>query len=355
MGFSRWVGGCLGLFAIVLRFFAAQSPQLTEKWYSATLYPIIRGLLDHTLVLLPFPAIYLLLVGLLFLGYRFIKNLKQLTSNERKLLFFPRVLINFFGWVIFLFLMLWGFNYYRIPLYQHLNLNPEPLSLSLLVEEIETTQKELVSIRSALQTDTTALPDAPAFSLQISQVRDEMKGFLKEWNHSWRGNPVVKQFQPEGTLRKLGIFGIYFPFTGEGYLDPSLHPLEKSFTMSHELAHGFGITNEGEANFMAWLICSESDQPFIRYSATLKLFRYQLNDLYRMDEEGYALFVTNIPEIIKRDIKEIQVSNSAIRPYSIELSRKSNDLYLKTQGVKEGVKSYAQLPMLVHAWKAKEE
>ena len=204
-----------------------------------------------------------------------------------------------------------------------------------------------------MQADTFSLPNAPSFSFQISHVRSDMKAFLKEWNHSWKGSPVVKQFRPEGTLRKLGIFGIYFPFTGEGYLDPSLHPLEKSFTMAHELAHGFGITNEGEANFMAWLICSESEQSFIRYAATLKLFRYQLNDLYRMDEEGYLLLVKNIPEIIKRDIREIQESNKAIRPYSVELSRKSNDLYLKTQGVKEGVKSYAQLPMLVHAWKAK--
>lgn len=355
MGFSRWAGGCLGLFAILLRVLAAQSPQLTEKWYSATLYPIVRGLLDHTLVLLPFPAFYLLLLFLLFLGYRLFRSLKQFTSRKQKLLFFPRVLINFSGWVIFLFLMLWGLNYYRVPLYQHLNLNPEPLPLALLVEEMEATQKSLVSLRKGLQADTTALPDAPEFSFQNSLVRDEMKGFLKKWNHSWKGAPVVKQFHPNGSLRKLGIFGIYFPFTGEAYLDPSLHPLEKSFTMAHELAHGFGITNEGEANFMAWLICSKSKQPFIRYSATMKLFRYQLNDLYRMDEGDYSHFVANIPELIKRDIREIQASNNAIKPYSIELSRKSNDLYLKSQGVKEGVKSYAQLPMLVHAWKAKKD
>jgi hypothetical protein len=33
------------------------------------------------------------------------------------------------------------------------------------------------------------------------------------------------------------------------------------------------------------------------------------------------------------------------------LSRKSNDIFLKTQGVKAGVMSYQQLPMLAYAWR----
>ena len=249
-------------------------------------------------------------------------------------MFFPRVLINFFGWIIFLFLILWGYNYYRIPLYQHLSLNPEPLPIELLLEEMEATQESLLSIRRGLQADSSAIAKVPRFSLQNSLIRQEMKDLLN-------------------SLRKLGIFGIYFPFTGEAYLDPSLHPLEKSFTMAHELAHGFGITNEGEANFMAWLVCSESKHPYIQYAATMKLFRYQLNGLYKVNEDNYSNFVGKIPKAIKRDIREIQTSNSAIKPFSLELSRRSNDLYLKSQGVREGVNSYAQLPMLAHAWKTK--
>jgi hypothetical protein len=33
------------------------------------------------------------------------------------------------------------------------------------------------------------------------------------------------------------------------------------------------------------------------------------------------------------------------------MSRKSNDLFLKSQGVKAGIKSYQQLPMLASAWR----
>jgi|TARA_R110002096_G_scaffold193378_2_gene375049 hypothetical protein len=353
MGFSRWVGGYLGLLAIVLRFLAELNPHLTEKWYSITIYPLVRAVLDYSFILLPFPAFYLILLLLLYMGYRSIQSYGKIKIRRKKLMFFPRVLINFFGWIIFLFLILWGYNYYRIPLYQHLSLNPEPLPIELLLEEMEATQESLLSIRRGLQADSSAIAKVPGFSLQNSLIRQEMKDLLNSWGHSWRGKPLVKQFYPVGSLRKLGIFGIYFPFTGEAYLDPSLHPLEKSFTMAHELAHGFGITNEGEANFMAWLVCSESKHPYIQYAATMKLFRYQLNGLYKVNEDNYSNFVGKIPKAIKRDIREIQTSNSAIKPFSLELSRRSNDLYLKSQGVREGVNSYAQLPMLAHAWKTK--
>ncbi|WP_339905769.1 DUF3810 family protein, partial [uncultured Cyclobacterium sp.] len=95
---------------------------------------------------------------------------------------------------------------------------------------------------------------------------------------------------------------------------------------------------------------SNSSLPFFQYAAAMKLFRYQLNDLYRMDKERYKEFLAQIPESIKKDIRGIQASNRKIVPFSSDFSRKSNDLYLKSQGVKAGVKSYAQLPMLVYSW-----
>ncbi|MDO6438740.1 DUF3810 domain-containing protein [Cyclobacterium sp. 1_MG-2023] len=354
MRIGKWTGVYLGIIALLFRYFAASSPFHTEKWYTTGLYPLVRAFLDHTLLLLPFPALYLLIILLIYLGYRFVRKLFKLESRKQGFFLFSRIILNFLGLVIFSFLFFWGYNYYRVPLYQKLELSPSPLSTGLLITEMESTQQSLQILRDKVQSDSTNWADTPDFSTQASMIRDEMKSVLREWEHGGKGSPVVKQFYPEGTLRRLGIFGIYFPFTGEAYLDPSLHPLEKGFTMAHELAHGFGITDEGEANFMAWLVCSQSSKAFFQYAATMKLFRYQLNDLYRMDSERYKEFLVHIPEPIKNDIREIQESNRAIVPFASELSRRSNDLYLKSQGVKAGVRSYAQLPMLVYAWKGKQ-
>ncbi|WP_339903516.1 DUF3810 family protein, partial [uncultured Cyclobacterium sp.] len=251
MKIGKWTGVYLGIIALLFRYLAASSPFLTEKWYTTGLYPLVRALLDHTLLLLPFPALYLLFILLIYLGYRFVRKLFKRESRKQGLFLLPRVILNFLGLLIFSFLTLWAYNYYRVPLYQKLKLSPSPLSIGLLIEEMETTQQSLQSLRDKVQPDSKKWADIPDFTIQSALIRDEMKSMLREWEHGGKGSPVVKQFYPEGTLRRLGIFGIYFPFTGEAYLDPSLHPLEKSFTMAHELAHGFGITDEGEANFMA--------------------------------------------------------------------------------------------------------
>ncbi|MFO7825167.1 MAG: DUF3810 domain-containing protein [Cyclobacterium sp.] len=354
MFLSRWIGGILGLFALLLRLISQISPAFTEIWYAKGLYPAIRGMLDYSFTLIPLPTFYLLFIGLFWLGWVFVTRLvRDFKGFKLRLNYCFRGLINFAGWLVFLFLFLWGFNYYRIPLFQQLSLRPEPLHLELLLTEMEATQDGLFNLRRHLQEDSDALVDLWDFSDHRELLREEMKVILSEMDYSWRGKPTVKQFYPAGIMRRMGIFGIYFPFAGEGYLDPSLHPLEKTFTLAHELAHGFGITDEGEANFLAWLVCSESRNPYLNYAGELKLFRYQLNDLHKMDRDAYHQLVEKIPLPIRSDIVEIQKSNLEIRPYFLELSRKSNDLYLKSQGVKAGVMSYAHLPMLAYAWKSK--
>ncbi|WP_178371531.1 DUF3810 domain-containing protein [Cyclobacterium lianum] len=350
---SRWLGATLGLFALFVRLVCQKFPSFTEKWYAKGFYPLIRGILDYTINLLPFPAVYLIIAALLGWGYLFLKGLFRSNCGfAQKLKTLLRSVLNFSGWLIFFFLFLWGLNYYRIPLYQQLSLQAKPIGQRVLLAEMQDTQKKLLQIRNRIQPDSLALVRSSKFFVRKETLRKEMKQLLSGLGYSWRGRPTVKQLYPAGTMRKMGIFGIYLPFSGEGYLDPSLHPVEKSFTLAHELAHGFGVTDEGEANFVAWLVCSESKDSFLNYVGELKLFRYQLRDLQKMDAEAYKAFVGAMHPSIKADILDIQRSNLEIRPYFLELSRKSNDLYLKSQGVRAGVASYAQLPMLVFAWKS---
>src|SRR5690606_40629206 len=58
----------------------------------------------------------------------------------------------------------------------------------------------------------------------------------------------VQNIKPSGTLRRMSIAGIYNPFTGEANLDNAMPSLPQIFTTAHEIAHGYGITSEGEAN-----------------------------------------------------------------------------------------------------------
>lgn len=348
---GNWTWALLGLISLVIRQFAAKYPEKTEQIYSRNFFPGIRNLIDKTVSQLPFATVYLfVIVVILIIGY-FVYEWINTVGWKDRTGFTIRSLFNFAGGLIFFFLILWGFNYQRIPIFQQIEINPVPLNEQQLIGEVELTRNIVNQLRYNIEEDTFAIEKVMDYPDLEKLVRGNMRENLYLLGLNFTGEPRTKQFYPAGFMRKMGILGIYFPFTGESYIDPTLHPLEKPFTIAHEMAHSYGVTDEGEANFIAWVICSNSDDALLQYSAQLRLLRYQMNDLYRMSKELYTHFYKTVPKGIRKDLASIQKANEQIKPISPEISRKSNDLFLKTQGVKAGVNSYQQLPMLAYAWR----
>ena len=264
-----------------------------------------------------------------------------------------RSFCNGIGALAFFFFVLWGYHYQRTSIPDQLGMSLRPLTLENLKEEVKITHDFATSSRSLISKDTLPIVETGLYSDLENKVRGALRNNLKSLGLEFNGEPRTKLFPPSGMMRRLGILGIYWPFTGESYIDPTLHPLEKPFTIAHEMAHSFGVTNEGEANFVAWVVCQESQDPLLQYSAQLRLLIYLLREYARLAPEDYREWIPKIDKGILNDIISIQEQGNKYPPFSIEFSRKSNDIFLKSQGVKEGIKSYSQLPMLVFAWREK--
>lgn len=351
MRIKNWTWAFLGLLALVVRFLAGQYPEATDQYYSRIFFPSIRNLIDLSLGKLPFPTLYLFLVIGLGISWISFRRFFRLVGRRHRAGYALQATSNGLGALVFFFLVLWGFNYQRTPIFQQLNLQPKPLDVKQLTAEIELTQRLASMDRERISQDTFALTELMEYSLLEDLVRATMQENLEVLGLNFTGRPRTKQFSPPGFMRRMGILGIYFPFTGESYLDPSLHALEKPFTIAHEMAHSYGVTDEGEANFIAYVVCTQAEEPLLRYAAHLLLLRYQLRDYYGMDPEGALGWMENLPRGIIQDLISIRESAEAHPPIWLALSRKSNDLFLKSQGVKAGIKSYQQLPMLAAAWR----
>lgn len=348
---SNWTWAFLGLLALGLRVLAGLFPELTDYYYSRTLFPAIRNGIDLSLGYLPFPSVYLfigLIVGLLVI---FVRRFFRLEGGKKRGKYVLQATANGVGGLVFFFLLLWGYNYQRTPIFQQLDLHPKPLNLEQLTQEMELTQRLASLDRGRISQDTVALTELMEYADLENLVRGAMQENLGILGLNFTGHPRTKQFPPKGFMRSMGILGIYFPYTGESYLDPSLHALEKPFTIAHEMAHSYGVTDEGEANFIAWVVCTHAEEPLLRYAADLLLLRYQLRDYSGMDPDGALRWMEKLPRGIVQDLISIRESTEAYPPIWLELSRKSNDLFLKSQGVKAGIKSYQQLPMLASAWR----
>lgn len=351
MGKRDWSWAILGVIALGIRYLAALNPEATDDIYSRIFFPGIRNVIDMTLGRLPFPSVYLFIMSVMLVIGIYLFKLRKKVGWKNRILYSLRALANGIGALVFFFLILWGLNYQRTPIVQQLGLSPRAMNLEELKNEVLITQRLALQYRNSITQDTAAIEEILAYPELEKLVRANIADNLDMMGLNFTGRPRTKLFPPPGIMRKMGILGIYFPYTGESYIDPTLHALEQPFTVAHEMAHSYGVTDEGEANFIAWVICTNSDDPLLRYSGQLRLLMYQNRDYYRMAPEEYREWLGKLDAGIKNDMMSIKRNSDAIEAYSLELSRKTNDVFLKTQGVKAGINSYQQLPKLAFAWR----
>lgn len=146
------------------------------------------------------------------------------------------------------------------------------------------------------------------------------------------------------------ITGIYVPFTGEANINIDFPDYSIPFTAAHELAHQRGVAREDEANFVAFLVCLESDDPYIRYSGFLSMLEYTLNPLYGANAEYYREVYLALDEGVKGELRAYAAFFEKYRDSTAsKVNNAVNDTYLKVQGT-EGTKSYGMVVDLAVAY-----
>ncbi len=349
---TQWHWTMLGLLALLVRYLATATPQYIEQFYSRGVFLGVRWLFDWSLAWLPFPLLFVFYGLVIFYVYKFFKYLfsRQIPFRNRLLTSSQR-LLNFTGFGVFSFLMLWGFNYARPNFAQQIGLTIIKPDTSALRQELEIAANEAINARKLIENTPLSMEGFP--SDFEGKMRADVSDFLEKNNFNAGGRLRGRQITPDGALFRFGISGIYMPFTGESSIDNALHPLEKPFTMAHELAHGYGWTEEATANFVAYLSCLNSADNYTRYSGLIVYYRYVASNYKRINPEAYKTFRANLPEGFRNDLEAI---NQRLMKYPTWFSTNAlNDFFLKSQGVTEGVESYARIVVLVYSWRHKKD
>ncbi len=162
---------------------------------------------------------------------------------------------------------------------------------------------------------------------------------------------TIKQIVLSEPMTYTHISGIYTYFTGESNLNINFPDYTLPYTAAHELAHQRGIAREDEANFVAFLVCRESDDPYIRYSGYMNLYEYVISALYQADSERYFALLSGTDARIRY---EMIAYNEFFEKYEenkvADISDAINDTYLQTQGQSAGSRSYGMVVDLAVAY-----
>lgn len=349
IGKNTWI--ILGLLAMALRLLL--SPDQIEQWYSRGLYGAIRIVFGALTGWLPFAAVYLLFVVLLV---GFLRVLFRFSFGKMKTwawwLSSLHSLLAFMGAVVFFFLVLWGYNYGRLPLEDQITLNPHPLTYDELKSEMELATAEVVQARRVLLGDDTSVVQKKYSAAELEPLlARELALQLKSLGYPVFHRVRARLIYPKGILLRISTAGVYIPFTGEGHVDPGLHHLQLPFVMVHEMSHGQGFGSEGTCNFLAYLTCRGAADPYLNYIGLLYYWRYVASDYQVYDPHGYDEIHNNLPEGVKNDLIAIRRSIERYPDILPAVRNAAYTAYLHAQGIHDGLKNYDRVIMLVHAWR----
>lgn len=317
--------------------------------YSNFIFPVIRSLYDYTLGFLPFGFLYILVIGLIgFLVYRKVKK-----SRSQKWPWQSRLMmtINIFGWIIFLFYFLWGFNYNRASWVEKNDWTEVSPDSILLFQEMQTVSEKVNEFRKRLSLDTSAMVYHPDWTMMENDIRSSQTSFLKSYGDHVNGRVRIRRLYPKGLLMSLSTAGIYIPFVCEGHIDPGLNPIQWPFTVAHEMAHGYGYTDEGECNFIGFVTCIQSTDPYIQYSGWLGYWRYLYREVYQLSEEKSDMVYASMTPGVQADLRAIRKDINRypdIMPWFRDVIY---EFYLRSHGMSDGLASYDGIISLVLTWK----
>lgn len=352
----------LGILAHFLYFFSGRNSKIIETVYSRGVFSGIRWIWDFTFGLFPVPLLYIVLfLFVIWIAGKIYRRIKK-QYNPFPLGWKTRITYAFLnllaaaGFIVFTFYFLWGFNYNRISLENNLNLDVTPLETTPLKQEAELALNTAIEARQRITgVSIDALNNSFLPQKLESEIRKNLVKVIKDMGYPAPGRIRIRQMWPGDLLMRFHVSGIYIPFLGEGYTAGKLTAVEKPFTLAHEMAHGLGFADEGSANFLAYLACESSENPMLQYSGRLAYWSYIAGEIAALSREEYIDLAQRMSPGMISDLKQISENWRQYRGTLAKIGEKVNERYLKSQGVKEGLRSYNRMVILVAAWRKKQD
>jgi hypothetical protein len=328
---------------------ATVSPSLVERLYSERLYRAMAAVFAASVGRVPFSVAEVLLAltvgGAAAWSLRMLRQVARARGRRRAVL--GSALAGAWvgtGALYLAFVILWGLNYRRPPYAALAGLDTRPATIAELTAVCEKLVAESNGARDGLPED----PEG------VARLADGRRGALRRapagYGKAARIQPVLegpsappKPVAVSTALSYLGISGIFCPFTGEANVNMTLPEPDVPFAACHELAHAHGFAREDEANYVGYLACTRHPDADFRYSGLLAASMYAMNALARVDRDGHARLEARRAPGVRRDIAALAAWAKRYRGPAERVSQAVNNAYLKSQGEKEGVRSYGRM------------
>jgi hypothetical protein len=315
-------------------------PDFVEHWYSKGLYPKLAFVSRKIFGSLPFSfgdIIYFILIILLFqwIWTHRIGFFKAWKTNGLTLL----------SWVsmfYFFFHLLWGMNYYRIPLHEKLQIEKEysVARLEAFVEKMIVKTNELQLQITQNDSIAVVIPysDEEIYNLALKGYK-KLPNDLKELHYEVKS---IKKSLFSYPLSYMGFGGYLNPFTNEAQVNYLKPKYTSPLTTCHEMAHQIGIGSESECNFVGFIAAAKNEDLYFQYSSYSFALRYGLQNLEKIEENSSKPFQEKINKGVLKNFYENEIFWKQYQTPINSFFHFFYDNFLKINQQKDGMDGYSK-------------
>ena len=329
------------------------SPALCD-FFNRYISPIIRITLAKLTGWIPFSLTeFLLLLSPLIVGIVVYMGIKHYSESWRSVLVFCLAILSVVAYIFSAFTLAFVPAYRGSTLDEKMGLDKQKVSAEELYYTSQTVLDKIKQLESEISfredNDFSVMPYSYAELndklMEAYALAGEKYDFIQPFNSR------VKRIMLSEPMTYTHISGVYTFFTGEANINTNFPDYSIPFTAAHELAHQRGIAREDEANFVAFLVCIESPDKYIQYSAYLNMYEYLASALNRANSQYYALIYGQLPKNVKLELIAYSRFFDKYRENVAEKAAEAvNDNFIKSNGVKEGTQSYGMVVDLAVAY-----
>ncbi len=341
------------LFQIIFIRILAFFPEAVERYYSNGLFAVTSKTERTLLGWLPFSVGDVLYAALIV--YLLITIWKTRKTWRRQWKDNILKILGGFSIFYFFFYFLWALNYYRLPLFEKMNIKREYTDADLYAF----TEKLIVKtneIQFAITHDKNKKVTSPYSQDSIFKMtQNGYDNLAKEYPFFKYETPSRKKSLFSLPLTYMGFAGYLNPFTNESQVNYKLPMYGFPNVICHEMAHQIGYASESECNFIGFMACIKNDDLYFKYAAYCGALRYCLENAFMKDEAKFKEYKPLINPGILKNYEESERFWSQYDTFIDNGFHAFYDQYLKANQQQDGLESYSKfVDLLINYYREKE-
>lgn len=330
---------------ILLLNLLSRFPYFVETYYSNGIYPYISKTERFLLGWVPFSVgdffyAFLVILFIRWIYFRFKTKFKK----PKKWILEALVVLSI---LYACFHILWGFNYYRLPLHHSLKIGNQ-----YTTEELIDFTKSLITQSNALQMEIT---QDDSLKVEIPYTKAEIRDKTANGYDYIEAKFPKLSYEQESLkpslfsipLTYMGFNGYLNPFTNEAQVNNQLPKFRMPSTASHEVGHQQGFAKENEANFIACLVTMNHPDIYFRYVGHTFALQYCLNELYRRNPDKTRCLMDGLHYGVRLNYQAMQAFWKAHRNPLEPFFKLFYGSYLQVNNQPDGLKSYSYVVALL--------